>query len=66
MSEPTIRVQEVIKKKLADVPEISKNDVMNTDMVLMLKSDDNFKLVQISFLDLKQKILASQPPVNPT
>lgn len=66
MSEPTIRVQEVIKKKLADVPEISRNDVKNTDMVLMLKSDDNFKLVQISFSDLKQKILAPQPPVNPT
>ena len=43
----TIRVTEIIKKKLSSVPEVEEGDLLTTDMLVGLKSDDNDKTVQI-------------------
>jgi len=43
----TVRVTEVLKKKLSSVPEIEEGELGVEDMLIGLKSDDNKKTVQI-------------------
>lgn len=43
----TVRVTEVLKKKLSSVPEVQEGDLTIKDMLIGLKSDDNKKTVQI-------------------
>ena len=43
----TVRVTEVLKKKLSSVPEIEEGDLTTEDILIGLKSDDNKKTVQI-------------------
>lgn len=43
----TVRVTEVLKKKLSSVPEVEEGDLTINDMLIGLKSDDNKKTVQI-------------------
>ena len=43
----TVRVTEVLKKKLSSVPEVEEGDLTIEDMLIGLKSDDNKKTVQI-------------------
>ena len=43
----TVRVTEVLKKKLSSVPEVEEGDLTIGDMLIGLKSDDNKKTVQI-------------------
>ena len=43
----TVRVTEVLKKKLSSVPEVEEGDLTTEDMLIGLKSDDNKKTVQI-------------------
>lgn len=43
----TVRVTEVLKKKLSSVPEVEEGDLTNEDMLIGLKSDENKKTVQI-------------------
>lgn len=43
----TVRVTEVLKKKLSSVPEVEEGDLTIQDMLIGLKSDDNKKTVQI-------------------
>ena len=39
----TVRVTEVLKKKLSSVPEVEEGDLTIEDMLIGLKSDDNKK-----------------------
>ena len=43
----TVRVTEVLKKKLSSVPVINESQLTIQDMLIGLKSDDNKKTVQI-------------------
>lgn len=43
----TVRVTEVLKKKLSSVPVVEEGDLTTEDMLIGLKSDDNKKTVQI-------------------
>jgi len=43
----TVRVTEVLKKKLSSVPVIDESQLTTDDMLIGLKSDDNNKTVQI-------------------
>ncbi len=43
----TVRVTEVLKKKLSSVPEVNESQLKREDMLIGLKSDDNKKTVQI-------------------
>ena len=43
----TVRVTEVLKKKLSSVPEVARGELTTEDMLIGLKSDDNKKTVQI-------------------
>lgn len=43
----TVRVTEVLKKKLSSVPEVEEDGLTIEDMLIGLKSDDNKKTVQI-------------------
>lgn len=43
----TVRVTEVLKKKLSSVPEVQEGNLTIKDMLIGLKSDDNKKTVQI-------------------
>lgn len=43
----TVRVTEVLKKKLSSVPEVQEGNLTINDMLIGLKSDDNKKTVQI-------------------
>lgn len=43
----TVRVTEVLKKKLSSVPEVEEGNLTIEDMLIGLKSDDNKKTVQI-------------------
>lgn len=43
----TVRVTEVLKKKLSSVPVVEEGDLSVEDMLIGLKSDDNKKTVQI-------------------
>lgn len=43
----TVRVTEVLKKKLSSVPEVEEGDLTIEDILIGLKSDDNKKTVQI-------------------
>lgn len=43
----TVRVTEVLKKKLSSVPEVNESELTIEDMLIGLKSDDNKKTVQI-------------------
>lgn len=43
----TVRVTEVLKKKLSSVPEVEEGKLTINDMLIGLKSDDNKKTVQI-------------------
>ena len=43
----TVRVTEVLKKKLSSVPEVKEGDLTIQDILIGLKSDDNKKTVQI-------------------
>lgn len=43
----TVRVTEVLKKKLSSVPEVNESQLKPEDMLIGLKSDDNKKTVQI-------------------
>jgi len=43
----TVRVTEVLKKKLSSVPEVEEGDLTIQDILIGLKSDDNKKTVQI-------------------
>lgn len=43
----TVRVTEVLKKKLSSVPEVEEGDLTIRDMLIGLKSNDNKKTVQI-------------------
>lgn len=43
----TVRVTEVLKKKLSSVPEVQEGNLTIRDMLIGLKSDDNKKTVQI-------------------
>ena len=43
----TVRVTEVLKKKLSSVPEVNENQLKPGDMLIGLKTDDNKKTVQI-------------------
>lgn len=43
----TVRVTEVLKKKLSSVPEVEEGNLTIQDMLIGLKSDDNKKTVQI-------------------
>lgn len=43
----TVRVTEVLKKKLSSVPEVEEGDLLTEDILIGLKSDDNKKTVQI-------------------
>lgn len=48
----TVRVTEVLKKKLSSVPEVDESQLTIEDMLIGLKSDDNKKTVQIPILVL--------------
>lgn len=52
----TVRVTEVLKKKLSSVPVIDESDLTTEDMLIGLKSDDNKKTVQIPVVVLKNLI----------
>lgn len=43
----TVRVTEVLKKKLSSVPEVEEGNLTIADILIGLKSDDNKKTVQI-------------------
>ena len=43
----TVRVTEVLKKKLSSVPVINESELTIEDMLIGLKTDDNKKTVQI-------------------
>jgi hypothetical protein len=43
----TVRVTEVLKKKLSSVPEVNESQLNPEDMLIGLKTDDNKKTVQI-------------------
>ena len=43
----TVRVTEVLKKKLTSVPEVNESQLKPEDMLIGLKTDDNNKTVQI-------------------
>lgn len=43
----TVRVTEVLKKKLSSVPEVNESQLKPEDMLIGLKTDDNNKTVQI-------------------
>ena len=43
----TVRVTEVLKKKLSSVPEVNESQLITEDILIGLKSDDNKKTVQI-------------------
>lgn len=43
----TVRVTEVLKKKLSSVPEVNESQLKPEDMLIGLKTDDNKKTVQI-------------------
>lgn len=43
----TVRVTEVLKKKLSSVPEVEEGNLTIEDILIGLKSDDNKKTVQI-------------------
>lgn len=43
----TVRVTEVLKKKLSSVPVIDESRLTTEDMLIGLKTDDNNKTVQI-------------------
>ena len=43
----TVRVTEVLKKKLSSVPEVNESQLTIEDMLIGLKTDDNNKTVQI-------------------
>ena len=43
----TVRVTEVLKKKLSSVPEVEEGDLKTEDILIGLKTDDNKKTVQI-------------------
>lgn len=43
----TVRVTEVLKKKLSSVPVVEQGDLTIQDILIGLKSDDNKKTVQI-------------------
>lgn len=43
----TVRVTEVLKKKLSSVPEVQEGNLTIKDMLIGLKSNDNKKTVQI-------------------
>lgn len=43
----TVRVTEVLKKKLSSVPKVNESELTIEDMLIGLKSDDNKKTVQI-------------------
>lgn len=43
----TVRVTEVLKKKLSSVPEVNESELSTDDMLIGLKTDDNKKTVQI-------------------
>lgn len=43
----TVRVTEVLKKKLSSVPEVQEGNLTTEDILIGLKSDDNKKTVQI-------------------
>jgi hypothetical protein len=43
----TVRVTEVLKKKLSSVPEVNESQLNPEDMLIGLKTDDNNKTVQI-------------------
>ena len=43
----TVRVTEVLKKKLSSVPEVNERQLNPEDMLIGLKTDDNNKTVQI-------------------
>lgn len=43
----TVRVTEVLKKKLSSVPEVEEGNLTIQDILIGLKSDDNKKTVQI-------------------
>ena len=43
----TVRVTEVLKKKLSSVPEVNESQLKIEDMLIGLKTDDNNKTVQI-------------------
>lgn len=43
----TVRVTEVLKKKLSSVPEVNESQLKIEDMLIGLKTDDNKKTVQI-------------------
>ena len=43
----TVRVTEVLKKKLSSVPEVEEGELTIQDILIGLKSDDNKKTVQI-------------------
>lgn len=43
----TVRVTEVLKKKLSSVPEVEEGELSVEDILIGLKSDDNKKTVQI-------------------
>ena len=43
----TVRVTEVLKKKLSSVPEVNERQLNPEDMLIGLKTDDNKKTVQI-------------------
>lgn len=43
----TVRVTEVLKKKLSSVPEVQEGNLTIRDMLIGLKSNDNKKTVQI-------------------
>ena len=75
----TVRVTEVLKKKLSSVPEIEEGKLGVEDMLIGLKSDDNKKTVQIPvsvllnlidtelLTDIIKRLerLESDPPVKP-
>ena len=43
----TVRVTEVLKKKLSSFPEVNESQLKPEDMLIGLKTDDNKKTVQI-------------------
>jgi hypothetical protein len=48
----TVRVTEVLKKKLSSVPEVNESELTTDDILIGLKSDDNKKTVQIPLVVL--------------
>ena len=43
--------KEVLKRKISEVPIIRYDHIKTDDMILMLKRDDELKLVQVSYED---------------